>query len=52
MSFDLVIRDGLVFDGTGSPAVRGDVAIRGDRIAAVGRVAERGAREIDTTAAG
>src|SRR5438477_6492695 len=44
---DLVVRGALVVDGTGSDPVRGDVAIAGDRIAAVGRVSERGAREID-----
>jgi N-acyl-D-amino-acid deacylase len=34
-SFDTVIRGGTVFDGSGSPGVRADVGIRGDRIAAV-----------------
>lgn len=34
-SFDIIIRGGSVFDGTGAPGVRADVAIRGDRIAAV-----------------
>jgi N-acyl-D-aspartate/D-glutamate deacylase len=47
MGHDLVIRDGLVLDGTGRPGFRADVAIAGDRIAEVGRVAGRGAREID-----
>jgi N-acyl-D-amino-acid deacylase len=36
--FDLVIRNGRVVDGTGNPWSRGDLAIRGDRIAAVGRI--------------
>ncbi|MGZ5436786.1 MAG: N-acyl-D-amino-acid deacylase family protein [Pyrinomonadaceae bacterium] len=31
-SYDLVIRDGLVVDGSGSPWYRADVAIRGDTI--------------------
>jgi N-acyl-D-aspartate/D-glutamate deacylase len=44
---DLVIRNGLIVDGTGAPARRGDVAVQGDRLAAVGTVAGRGAREID-----
>jgi N-acyl-D-amino-acid deacylase len=33
---DVVIRGGTVYDGTGSPGRRVDVAIRGDRIAGVG----------------
>jgi len=44
---DLVVRDALIVDGTGREAFRGDVAVAGDRIAAVGRVAERGRTEID-----
>ncbi len=44
---DLVIRGALVCDGTGREASRGDVAVTGDRIAAVGRVAERGTTELD-----
>lgn len=44
--YDLLIRDGMIVDGTGSPWYRGDVAVRGDRIAAVGLL--RGARARDT----
>ena len=36
--YDLVIRNGHVIDGTGSPWYAGDVAIRGGRIAAIGRL--------------
>ena len=36
--YDLVLRGGKVVDGTGNPWFLGDVAIRGDRIAAVGHV--------------
>ncbi len=38
VSYDIVIREGLVVDGSGSVPVRADVAIRGDRIAAFGEV--------------
>jgi N-acyl-D-amino-acid deacylase len=44
---DLVIRGGTVYDGTGAPGTRADVAVRGDRVVAVGAVAERGAEELD-----
>ena len=37
-SFDLIIRGGQVVDGTGNPWVRADVAVRGDRIARIGRL--------------
>jgi N-acyl-D-amino-acid deacylase len=37
-TFDILIRNGLVCDGTGAPAWTGDVAISGDRIAAVGHL--------------
>jgi len=38
--YDLVIRNGRVLDGTGTPWYLADVAIRGDRIVAVGRVGD------------
>src|SRR5437867_3732031 len=38
---DLVIRGALLCDGSGREAARGDLAVTGGRIAAVGRVAER-----------
>ena len=47
MKPDLVIRGGTIVDGTGAPAFDGDVAIAGDRIAAIGTVAESGREEID-----
>jgi N-acyl-D-amino-acid deacylase len=49
-SYDVVIRGGTVYDGTGAPGVRGDVGVRGDRIVAVGEIAERGGVELDATA--
>tara|TARA_Y100001934_G_scaffold244299_1_gene301662 strand:+ start:176 stop:1846 length:1671 start_codon:yes stop_codon:yes gene_type:complete len=47
MAHDLVIRDGLIVDGTGAAGFRGDVAIDGDTIAAVGKVDGTGTREIN-----
>jgi N-acyl-D-aspartate/D-glutamate deacylase len=44
---DLVIRNGTIVDGTGAPPYRGDVAITGSTITAVGDVDERGTREVD-----
>ena len=48
MSAELVIRGGLVVDGTGAPGRIADVAIRDGRIVAVGPGLE-GEREIDAT---
>lgn len=38
-AYDVIIRGGTIYDGSGGPPVVGDVAIRDDRIVAVGRVA-------------
>jgi len=46
-AYDLIIRNGRIVDGTGAPARDGAVALRGDRIAAVGDVACRATVEID-----
>jgi N-acyl-D-aspartate/D-glutamate deacylase len=48
---DLVIRGGTVIDGTGAPARAADVAIAGGKVVEVGRVGERGEREIDADGA-
>ncbi|MBW3629435.1 MAG: D-aminoacylase [Gemmatimonadetes bacterium] len=49
-TYDVLIRGGRVVDGTGSPWFRADVAIRGDRIAAVGLLPAAQARDtIDAT---
>jgi N-acyl-D-amino-acid deacylase len=47
-SFDILIRNARVLDGSGNPWIAADVGIRGDRIAAVGRLSGAAAmREID-----
>ncbi len=45
--YDLVIRNGKIIDGTGTPAFNGDIAITGGKIAAVGGKLGAGRREID-----
>ena len=48
MHYDILIRNGLVIDGSGSPGRRADVAINGNRIAAIGPALEgRGFTTID-----
>jgi len=46
-SFDLVIRQGTILDGTGRPGFQGDVAIQDGVIAEIGAVGGKGAEEID-----
>jgi dihydroorotase/N-acyl-D-amino-acid deacylase len=48
--YDVVLQGGWIVDGAGNPRYLGDVAVRGDRIAAVGRLGEVTARRtIDAT---
>ena len=47
MAHDLVIRNGNLIDGSGGAPTRGDLAIDGDTITAIGRVDSPGHREID-----
>ena len=49
MSYDLVVRNGTVVDGLGGEPYRGDVAVSGGVIVAVGTVDTTGTREIDAT---
>lgn len=46
-AFDVVIRGGTLYDGSGAAPVVGDIALKGDRIVAVGTVAGSGRTEID-----
>jgi N-acyl-D-amino-acid deacylase len=48
--YDIILRHGLIYDGSGRPATIGDVAINKDAIAAVGDLAGKTAsKEIDVT---
>ena len=44
-SSDLILKGGWIVDGSGNPRYQGDVALRGDRIAAVGFLGAATARE-------
>jgi N-acyl-D-aspartate/D-glutamate deacylase len=46
-SYDLVIRNGTILNGSGGDPMNGDVAVEGGWIRDVGRIAGRGAEEID-----
>lgn len=47
-SFELLIRNGRIVDGTGNPSFVGDVGVRDGRIAAIGRLSDSSAaRTID-----
>jgi N-acyl-D-amino-acid deacylase len=45
-TFDVLIRNGRVMDGTGNPWIRADIGIRGDRIVAIGQLAEANATTV------
>lgn len=45
--YDLVIRNGTIVDGSGLPSFKADVAVNGNRIARIGRIPEKGRKEID-----
>ncbi len=47
MAFDLVIRNGIIVDGTGDEPFESDVGIVGGRIAQIGHLAQHGRDEID-----
>jgi len=46
--YDLLIRNGTIYDGSGGPPVNGDLAVNGQTIAAIGPLANaRGRAELD-----
>lgn len=49
-SYDVIIRGGHILDGTGNPWYAADIGIRGDKIAAIGKLGDATAkRTIDAT---
>ncbi|HVN27867.1 MAG TPA: amidohydrolase family protein [Candidatus Binataceae bacterium] len=49
MTYDLVIKNGTVVDGTGAPRVRADVAIANGKIEEIGKISESAKRTIDAS---
>ena len=47
MTYDLLIKNGTVVDGSGNPGYRADVGVSGGKIAAIGRINERAKQIID-----
>ena len=47
MGYDLVIRNGIVVDGTGKARYQADVAVANGKVAEIGKVSESGKRTID-----
>jgi N-acyl-D-amino-acid deacylase len=47
MAYDLVIKGGRIYDGSGMPSYLGDIGIRSGRIVEIGRIANGARRTID-----
>ena len=47
MTYDLLIKNGTVVDGSGNPGYRADVAVSEGKIVAIGRINERAKQTID-----
>jgi N-acyl-D-amino-acid deacylase len=45
-TYDIIIKNGRIIDGSGNPWVSGDIAISGDRIAKIGKLANARAKRI------
>ena len=48
--YDVVLRNGMIYDGSGKAPFKGDIALRGDRIVAVGNIGSaKGKSEVDVS---
>src|SRR5581483_9336169 len=45
-AYDVIIKNGKIIDGSGNPWVSGDIAVKGDRIAAIGRLENANAKRV------
>ena len=50
MTYDLLIRNGRIVDGSGMPAFRGDVAVKDGKIAEIGKLSGAASRVVDAQA--
>ena len=51
MTYDLLIRNGRIVDGSGMPAFRGDVAVKDGKIAEIGKLSGAASRVVDAQGA-
>lgn len=49
MAYDLVVRNGMIVDGTGNPAYRADIGVSRGKVIDIGRINESAARTIDAS---
>ena len=49
MPYDLLIKNGLVIDGAGTPGKHADVAVNGGKIVEVGRISGSASQTIDAS---
>ena len=47
MAFDLVVKNGMIVDGTGLPRYRGDIGVKDGKIAEIGRIASAARETLD-----
>ena len=47
MAYDILIRNGLIVDGSGMPAFRGDVGVKDGKIAEIGKISGTAERIVD-----
>src|SRR6201993_5089201 len=47
MTYDLLIRNGRIVDGSGMPAFRGDIAVKDGKIAEIGKITGAAERTVD-----
>ena len=47
MAYDLLIKNGLIVDGSGMPAFRGDVGVKNGKIAEIGKLSSYAKKTID-----